>query len=587
MTRTHLLRGSALGAALAVIGAALAAGAPASTTLAPHSLAAAASWANPDGRVAYAIIDGERAEVPDIAMGEAAVVEAIIEEGSQRNRVMDHLTYLCDEIGPRLTGSSNVERANHWVAEQFKAWGLENVHQDEWGEIGVRFDRGPSQGKVVRARQLDDEEGNPYTSYLTLRELQFTTLAWSPGTAGPLRGHVVKMPADEDAYWKLKDSGTLKGAWVILQAPQRQRGIRGSSGSMSGRLEQLGEARKKVAAGEAKADELPLFERIAFDGIAGFVSTSRDDRVWTTSARGWREMSYYDLPKDIIIDITTEDYDYINSRVFDGEPIELVFDLRHHFTEGPIKVYNTVGEIRGTEKPDEIVIVSAHLDSWNGPGSQGTVDNGTGSSVTMEAARILATVGAKPKRTIRFILWTGEEQGLLGSADYVRRLKESGEIEKISAVFVDDGGTNYEGGLNGTAEMTDWLAAATAPVNGVFYSETDGQYLDVNIKTHDEFPRGGGSDHASFVRAKVPGFFWDETGRANYRYAWHTQRDRLDQAIEEYLVQSATCAAVTAYNIACAPGLLPRPAAWLETESESEGEDKAEEKKEEIAASGS
>ncbi|MFG0283261.1 MAG: M20/M25/M40 family metallo-hydrolase [Phycisphaerales bacterium JB039] len=527
--------------------------------------------AGPADDAAYAIIDGEKVDVPKVTMGAPATIAAIIEEGSQRNRVMDHLTYLCEEIGPRLTGSSNVEEANNWVADQFRAWGLTNVHLDEWGEIGVRFDRGPSSGKVVVARQRDDDEGNPYTEWVTQRELQFTTLAWSPGTAGPVRGHVVKMPADEDEYWAVKDK--LKGAWVLLQAPQRQRGVRGSSGSMSGRTQQLAEARAKVAAGEVEPEDLDLFERIAFDGINGFVSTSRDERIWTTSVRGWRELSYYDLPKDIIIDVTGDDYDYINSRVFDGEAIELCFDLRHHFTEGPIKVYNTIGEIRGTEKPEEVVIVSGHLDSWNGPGSQGTVDNGTGSSVTMEAARILATVGAKPKRTIRFILWTGEEQGLLGSRDYVERLQASGEIEKISAVFVDDGGTNYEGGITGTPDMVPWLAAATAPVNGVFYSETDGQHLDVNVKTMETFNMSvGGSDHASFVRARVPGFFWDEVGRANYRYAWHTQRDRLDQAIEEYLVQSATCAAVTAYNIACAPGLLPRPAEWLNPQEEGQEE---------------
>ncbi len=552
MTRMHLLRPRAFALAAACFAA----------TAIPAGAGPA------DDSVAYALIDGERVDVPQIPMGAAATVEAIIEEGSQRNEVMNHLTYLCDEIGPRLTGSTNVERANHWVADQFRAWGLENVHLDEWGEIGVRFDRGPSTGRVVAARERDDDEGAAYTEWVTQRELQFTTLAWSPGTAGPLRGHVVKMPTTEDEYWAVKEK--LDGAWVLVQAPQRQRGVRGSSGSMNGRLQQLGEARAKVAAGEADVEDLPLFERVAFDDINGFVSTSRDERVWTTSARGWREFSYYDLPKDIIIDVTGEDYDYINSRVFDGQEIELVFDLRHHFTEGPIKVYNTIGEIRGTEKPDEVVIVSAHLDSWNGPGSQGTVDNGTGSSVTMEAARILATTGAKPKRTIRFILWTGEEQGLLGSRDYVERLKASGELEKISAVFVDDGGTNYEGGLSGTVEMVDWLAAATAPVNGVFYSETDGQHLDVDITTREEFNMRGGSDHASFSQAHVPGFFWDETGRANYRYAWHTQRDRLDQAIEEYLIQSATCAAVTAYNIACAPGLLPRPAAWLEEAEEEE-----------------
>jgi carboxypeptidase Q len=207
--------------------------------------------------------------------------------------------------------------------------------------------------------------------------------------------------------------------------------------------------------------------------------------------------------------------------------------------------------------------VSAHLDSWNGPGSQGTTDNGTGSSVTLEAARILATVGAKPKRTIRFILWTGEEQGLLGSRAYVEQLKEKDQLKNVSACFVDDGGTNFEGGLNCFNSQVELLGAATAPINGVFWSSTDNRYLDVNIKPVDggrlgRVAGGGGSDHQSFIAAGVPGFFWDEIGRADYPYGWHTQHDKLDLAIPEYLMQSSTCAAVTAYNLACAPTLLPR-----------------------------
>jgi carboxypeptidase Q len=182
--------------------------------------------------------------------------------------------------------------------------------------------------------------------------------------------------------------------------------------------------------------------------------------------------------------------------------------------------------------------------------------------VTLEAARILAAAKAKPKRTIRFILWTGEEQGLLGSREYVKHLKETGELEKISAVFVDDGGTNYEGGLNCTDEMAPMLAAATAPVNGQFYSEVDKKHLDVNVQPSGELGRsisGGSSDHASFLREGIPAFFWEEVGRADYFYGWHTQHDKLDLAIPEYLQQSATCAAITAYNLACAPEKLPRP----------------------------
>jgi len=293
-------------------------------------------------------------------------------------------------------------------------------------------------------------------------------------------------------------------------------------------------------------------------GPAGFISASRDERVWTTRPANWRDTDPADLPRDVEVSVRRSDYDYINSRLADGQEVHARFNLDHRVDPGPIPVYNTIAEITGETRPDEVVIVSAHLDSWDGPGSQGTVDNGTGSSVVLEAARLLAEAGARPDRTIRFILWTGEEQGLLGSKAYVDALSDD-ERARISACFVDDGGTNYEGGIPAADFMVDQLAAATAPINNQFYSETDGEYLNVNIRpTGDEIRTHGGSDHAPFNNAGIPGFFWDEVGRANYRYAWHTQRDRIDQAIPEYLVQSSACMAVTAYNLACTPDLLAR-----------------------------
>jgi Zn-dependent M28 family amino/carboxypeptidase len=255
--------------------------------------------------------------------------------------------------------------------------------------------------------------------------------------------------------------------------------------------------------------------------------------------------------------VRQSDYDYMNSRLADNQRVEAEFDCKNTFVKGPVPVYDTIAEIKGTTWPDEVVIISAHTDSWNGPGSQGCTDNGTGTVVTLEAARILAAVKAKPKRTIRFILWTGEEQGLLGSQAYVQSLKPE-ELSKISAVFVDDGGTDYEGGLNAIGSMVPYLAAATAPVNGVFYSDVDKKWLDVNIKHQKRFFQEAASDNASFNMAGVPGFFWDEVGRAKYNFGWHTQNDKLDLAIPEYLVQSSTNAAVVAYQLACAPRLLPR-----------------------------
>jgi hypothetical protein len=317
---------------------------------------------------------------------------------------------------------------------------------------------------------------------------------------------------------------------------------------------------------EEEDTERMLMALVLEENPHGFVSSSKDERVWTTSSNNWRERKLSDYPVDVEVNVRQSDYDYLASRTMEGVDLTLEFDLQNKLAAGPFPVYNVIAEIPGTEFPDEVIVISGHMDSWNGPGSMGTTDNGTGTSVTIEAARILASVGAKPKRTIRFALWGGEEQGLLGSRGYIESLSEE-ERARISAAFVDDGGTNHQGGIPAADFMVEYLAAATAPVNGVFYSETDGKYLDVNIRpTGAKIETHGGSDHAAFNAVGVPGFFWDEVGRAEYGYGWHTQNDNLDLAIEEYLVQSATNTAITAYNLANAPGLLPREGETFEVE---------------------
>jgi hypothetical protein len=525
----------------------------------------------------YAVIKGERAEVPAIRMGDEETIARIIDEGVNRNQVMDHLSHLSLEIGTRLTGSTACEEANRWTASKFREWGLSNVSLDQWGEVATRFDRGPSTGAVLLARPKrggrgaasegeGEEAAAPEMDYLKVRDVQFTTLAWVHGTSGPTRGHVVRMPESVEEFESVKD--TLRGAWVLRKAivtPGRT-DMRGVGSSMSDRVlamhaertglstEEMGIRERDAERFESLRDDLqPYLEA----GILGFVSSSRDDRVWTTSVRRWRETKAEDAPRDLEVSMSLPDYDYVNSRLADEDDVFLEFNLPHTLTTGPFPVYNTVAEIPGTDKADEVIIVSGHLDSWDGPGSQGTTDNGTGSSVTLEAARILMAAGAKPRRTIRFVLWTGEEQGLLGSASYVER--HADQLPKISAVFVDDGGTNYQGGLGCTDTMAPMLAAATAPVNGLFFDSVDGKPLNVNIRPGGEdFQQSGGSDHASFVRKGVPGFFWDEIGRAEYGRGWHTQFDTMSLAIPEYLKQAATSSAITAYNLACADELLPR-----------------------------
>jgi Zn-dependent M28 family amino/carboxypeptidase len=170
----------------------------------------------------------------------------------------------------------------------------------------------------------------------------------------------------------------------------------------------------------------------------------------------------------------------------------------------------------------------------------------------MEAARILTRVGAKPKRTIRFILWTGEEQGLFGSVWYVK--EHAAELSKISAVLVDDGGTNYQGGYQGIASQKEIMEAAFAPSVKAFPE------FPQKFVTMARMPQGGGSDHVPFNGKGVPGFFTIETGKSDYLFVHHTQHDRLEMAIPEYLVQSGTNHAVVAYNLACLADLLPREA---------------------------
>ena len=477
-------------------------------------------------RVCCVLLSVLAPSVVAFGQGDTDTIARIIAEGKNNSQVWDHLTYLSDQIGPRLTGSTRMMQANVWMRDQFAAYGLSNAHLDKWGEIPVRFDRGPSWAKMVEP---------------TARDFEFTARAWSAGTAGPVRGKVVKAPTSLGDLEAMTEQ--LAGAWVLSKQPQRRRrGGRRGGGDNNNNPDR--ELRQQITEGLREA------------GIAGRLFAARSDLVNTSSVRGWRDLEYGDLPTDVEVIIRRIDYDAINSRLADGEEVEVEVNLNHSFVEGTFPVFNMIAEIPGTEWPEQVVIISGHLDSWDGPGSKGTQDNGTGSAVTLEAARILMAVGAKPKRTIRFILWSGEEQGMLGSRAYVKNLSDE-EKANISAVFVDDGGTNYEGGVSCIASMEPMLAAAIAPVQVAFPD------LPMKLDVREKMSRFGGSDHAPFGLQGIPAFFWMESGSGgregkNYRFIHHTQHDTMRYAVPEYLVQSATCAAVTAYNLACADTLLPR-----------------------------
>ncbi len=450
-----------------------------------------------------------------LAQADPDTIAKIVEHGKNRNRVMDHLTYLCKEIGPRLTGSPQLERACHWTARKFREFGCKNVRLEKWGEVPVGFWRGPTQiGRMVKPYPMD---------------FQFTSPSWSPPTKGVVRAPAVLEPQTMAEFDLVKKR--LKGAWLISRAA--------AGGRPGGPPPQQTDEQRALA------------EAIAASGYAGRITGSRNDLVHTSGR--FRDLKWEALPTEIRITVRKKDMDAIRYNLDTGKEVVLEFAMEQKFVPGPIPQYNVIAEIPGTEKPDEVVIVSGHLDSWDGPGSEGCCDNGTGTMVALEAARILNFVGAKPKRTIRFILWTGEEQGLLGSRAYVQMHKD--ELDKISCVFVDDGGTNYQGGLSCTAAMEPMLRAAIEPATKAFPE------FPMQIRVVERIPRGGGSDHAPFNAVGVPGFFWFETGRADYPFIHHTQNDHLQYAIPEYLVQSSVNSACASYVLACAETLLPREAA--------------------------
>lgn len=474
-----------------------------------------------------------------LAQGDADTITKILDEGKSRNKTRVHLETITGQIGHRLTSSSSLERGQAWAMDQFKSFGCTNVHLEKWGEWAVGFDRAMS-GHVGRM-----------TSPM-VREFEFTTPSWTPGTKGLKKGGVVMEPATLEEV--TKNPGSFRGKWMIMTAAPAGgpgggggRPPQGGAAAGGGRPPQTGTA--TAPAGQTPPPDLRTqIRQAAFKaGILGTVAGSRNELVLTG---GSYNITWDKLPTETRITIRKSDYDAVIEAMKGTGKIELQFDIKQAFRKGPIAIHNVVAEIRGTEKPDEVVIVSGHYDSWDGPGAQGALDNGTGSSVTLEAARILMATGAKPKRTIRFILWSGEEQGLFGSRGYVK--DHAAEMDKISAVLVDDGGSNYWGGFVGLETQRSMFQPSIDALVATFPT------LPMVFSAVTTMPRGGGSDHASFNAVGVPGYFTIETGVSDYNYVHHTQHDKLEAAIAPYLVQSSTAAALTAYNIACADGMMPR-----------------------------
>ncbi|MCK6448036.1 MAG: M20/M25/M40 family metallo-hydrolase [Planctomycetes bacterium] len=455
--------------------------------------------------VAASTDDRASASAPAARVAAASTeAERIRALAASDSRVAEHTRHLCQEIGPRLTSSSALQRAIEWARDEFASYGLD-ARLEAWGEFPVGFDRGPSRGALVAPETLP---------------LEFTTPAWTPGTSGPVRGPVVLYPKNEEELAAL--AGRLAGAWVVTP--------RFSAGERPAR-----DVKKKID------------EALAAAGVAGHVrrAGSRNGELVITD--GNHDIAWDELPKKVDVIVRGDQFDRIVGLAHAGTA-ELEFDLDQRFRQGPVTQYNVIADLVGSEHPDEYVIVGGHIDSWDG--AQGAQDNATGVATTLEAARLLAKSGVRPKRTIRFQLWSGEEQGLYGSQGYVR--DHADELARISAVLVHDGGTNWLSGLRCTPEMETDLRRAFAPV-----IELDATKPFEFIVT-EGLRNSGDSDHASFLSKGVPAFFWEQKGDADYGFIHHTQNDVLEHVRDDYQRHSALVVALGALGIANLDGLLSR-----------------------------
>jgi carboxypeptidase Q len=505
-----------------------------------------------------------------------AADQKLIAEAKDHSEIMKNLEYLSDVIGPRLTGSKNLEKANKWAAEKMQEYGLENVHQEPW-TIPVGWERGTASLKII-----EPDNG---------KSLTVASWAWTPGTNGPVEGDVVIFrPTSKEDLGKYK--GKLKNA-IVLQTPPspvpsilEPRASPFGGGRRGGAFGKAGEKGGEKAAGKAegkgedkaadKGDDKAGGRRGGFgrgnfagggfvqeareflraEGAACVLQDSGKPHGLLNMSGSWRRgfgpggEDRADAPEPLPNLCVTHDHYALLWRLASRPDmkVRLRVEITNTFIPGPITCYNTVGEVRGSEKPDEYVVCGAHLDSWDL--GQGTTDNGTGSCVVLETARILAKMasqGIRPKRTVRFILFTGEEEGLHGSRNYVQAHKD--DLPKTSVALVHDTGTGKVQALNtvGVEEIKTIfdkdLASGLKP-------------LGAEISIRGGFG-GGGSDHASFQNAGVPGILFSQD-RDEYSFTHHSQSDTFDKAKKDNLVQGAQVMSVAALRIANLPSLLPR-----------------------------
>ena len=578
--------------------------------------------------VPYAAFAQQQPEDPMIAK--------IKDEGMNRSQVMQTLSYLTDVIGPRLTASPGMKRSNEWTRDTLTKWGLQNAHLESWGPFGRGWSLKRFSAQVVSPMDIPliayPKAWSPSVKVVpempampaASRRNAKLTIA-PPPVSNTVTADVVFLDARNEADLD-KYKGQLKGKIVLLSQPVEVKAMFEAPGRRQDEKSLLALANALppgqgggFGGGGRGPNGQPMtpqeraqqqFQQAVFtakrwnmlvdEGAAVAVDVSprgTGGTLFVQSAtaappipktmeemRTLPRLSVYDPKSEakIVPQITvaTEHYNRLIRMIQQGEKLKMTVDLAVEYQDADNMGYNTIAEIPGTDLKDEIVMLGGHMDSWHS--GTGATDNGAGVSVAMEAVRILQTLGIKPRRTIRIALWTGEEQGLLGSRAYVAQ--HFGKLEG-GPQFGGGGGLGGGGNANATpAKLTTLpeyekfsgyfnLDNGTGRIRGIYLQGNDAvrsifrQWLTAFRDVPNQYQwnaqtitisNTGGTDHQSFDGIGLPGFQFIQDEIEYDTRTHHSNQDLFDRIQADDMKQAATIMAAFVYNTAMRDEKLPR-----------------------------
>ncbi len=461
------------------------------------------------------------------------VIKNLYKEAMDSSRLPILAHELFDVIGPRLVGSPGMIKANNWALAKYQSWGIE-AKNEKYGEWRG-WERGITHIDMLQPR---------------VRSLEGTMLAFSPATkkGGVTAGLMIIADVPDSVVFQ-KWLPSVKGKFVLISGPQptgrpdkvwEEFGTKESFDSLKALRNRMNdEWQKRIKRTGFRSDTLANILENA--GAVGVLTSN-----WSS---GWGAYRVFDTrnEKVPVLALSLEDYNLLFRLVEHGDNPIIRVETESKFL-GAAPAFNTIGMIKGTEKPDEYVMLSAHLDSWDA--SSGTTDNGTGTLIMIETMRILNKYYPHPKRTILVGHWCSEEQGLNGSRAFVHDHPEI--VEKIQALFNQDNGTGrvtgigVSGFLNAGEHLARWLSRTPDNIT---------RGITVNFPG---MPFGGGTDHASFVSAGAPGFGLGSNNWDYFAYTWHTNRDTYDKLVFDDLMNNVALTACLVYEASEDPTFVPR-----------------------------